>query len=70
MTLFQKSRQENRVAVALTAIFCFGLPYVILRGDLVFTAVHLGSSGNYATITDKFSFAGKNLVFIVPMHGE
>lgn len=56
--------------VALTAIFCFGLPYVILRGVLVCTAVHLGSSGNYASISDKLPLAGKTLVLLDPMHGE
>lgn len=38
--------------VALTAVFCFGLTYVIARGVLVCTAVHLGSRGNYAAVTD------------------
>lgn len=56
--------------VALTAIFCFGLPYVILRGVLVCTAVHLGSSGNYASITDKLFLAEKTLVFLDLMQGE
>lgn len=56
--------------VALTAMFCFGIPYVILRGILVCTAVHLGSSGNCTNITDKRSLAGKTLVFLDLMHGE
>lgn len=56
--------------VALTAIFCFGLPYVILRGVLVCTTVHFGSSGNYASVTDKLSLAGKTLVFLDLMPGE
>jgi len=56
--------------VALAAIFCFSLPYVILRGVLVHTAVNLGSSGNYASITDKLSLAGKTLGFLDLIHGE
>lgn len=56
--------------VASTAVFCFGLPYVTLRGVLVCTAVHLGSRGNYAGITDKVSLAGKPLVFRGLVHGE
>lgn len=56
--------------VALTAVFCFGLPYVTLRGVLVSTAVHLGSRGNSAGIIDKVSLAGGSRVFRGLTHGE
>lgn len=56
--------------LAYTAIFCFGLPCVISRGVLVCTAVHLGSSGNYASVTDKLLLVGKTLVFLDLIYWE
>lgn len=68
MTLCQKLRQKKHVA--LTAIFCSSLPCDISIGVLVCTAVHLGSSGNHACITDKLSLAGKTLVCLDLVQGQ